>query len=158
MDPIRRILAPTDLSDLSRAGVRYALEMATLFAARVHIYYVMHLEEAAPYAFGLDEGAAMNIPVIDVKALLAERSRALAEFVTDNFKDMTANLSVHQEADMGAISDKILEKAIAIGANLIVMSTHGRTGFGHMLIGSITEQVVRRSCCPVLSICPEHLI
>ncbi len=93
--------------------------------------------------------------MIDTKALLAERSRTLAQFMTNNFKDIAANLRVRQETDMGIVSDKILEKASTIGANLIVMSTHGRTGIGHMLIGSITEQVVRNSCCPVLSIRPS---
>ncbi len=67
---------------------------------------------------------------------------------------MTQRLTVYPQIDMGAANDKILEKATEIGANLIVMSTHGRTGLGHVLIGSITEQVVRRACCPALSIRP----
>jgi universal stress protein A len=154
MDAIKKILAPTDLSDTSRAGVRYALEMAAVFGAEVHIYSVVHYEEAAPYPFGLDEGAAMHLPVVDVKTFLEERNQAVSRFIGDNFGDLLTNLSVHHATDMGIASDKILEKAVAIGANLIVMSTHGRTGLGHMLIGSITEQVVRRSSCPVLSIRP----
>lgn len=154
MDAIKRILAPTDLSDTSRAGVRYALEMAAVFGAEVHIYCVVHYEEDAPYPFGLDDGAALYIPVIDTNAFLEERNQALARFVRDNFADLAATLTLRFEIGMGAASDKILEKAAEIGADLIVMSTHGRTGLGHMLIGSITEQVVRRSSCPVLSIRP----
>ncbi len=154
MDTIKKILAPTDLSATSRAGVRYALEMAALFGAEVYIYCVAHYEAAVPYPLGLDEGASLHVPVIDVAAFLQERRQALARFVAEHFQDLTATISVYQEVDMGAVSDKILGKAAEIGANLIIMSTHGRTGLGHMLIGSITEQVVRRACCPVLSIRP----
>lgn len=154
MDAIRKILAPTDLSETSQAGVRYALELAALFGAEVHIYSAAHYEQATPYPFGLDEGAALHIPIMDTGTFLQERGHALTRFVTDNFGDLTTGLRVYQETDIGAPSDRILEKAAAIGANLIVMSTHGRTGLGHMLIGSITEQVVRRSCCPVLAIRP----
>jgi nucleotide-binding universal stress UspA family protein len=123
-----------------------------LFATQVYIYHVVLYEEVVP-SFGLDEGAALHVPMIDTKALLAERSRALPQFMASNFKDIMANLRVRQEADMGIVSDKILEKANTIGANF--MCTHGWTGIGHMLIGSITEQVVRNSCCPVLSIRPS---
>lgn len=154
MDAIRKILAPTDLSETSSAGVRYALDMAALFGAEIYIYHVVHYEEAAPYPFGLDEGAALHVPVVDVKTMLAERDHALARFIDDNFASPAATLRIHRETDMGTASNKILEKAAALGADLIVMSTHGRTGLGHMLIGSITEQVVRRACCPVLSIRP----
>jgi universal stress protein A len=154
MEAIQRILAPTDLSETSRAGVRYALDMATVFGADVYVYHVVHYDEAAPYPLGLDEGAALHMPVIDVQTVLQERSQALARFIHENFADLTAALRVHYETDMGTVSEKILEKAATLGANLIVMSTHGRTGLGHVLIGSITEQVVRRACCPVLSIRP----
>lgn len=156
MDAIKKILAPTDLSELSRAGLRYALEVATFFGAEVYVYYVVQYEETAPYPLGIDEGASLNVPIIDIKTLLEERKQALAEFMHNNFKSITANLSLHQQTDVGAVSDKILGKAAEIGANLIVMSTHGRTGIGHMLIGSITEQVVRKACCPVLSIRPQQ--
>jgi universal stress protein A len=154
MHAIKKILAPTDLSGTSRVGVRYALELAALFGAEIYIYHVVHYDEAAPYPLGLDEGASLHVPVIDIKAFLKNRHQALMRFLSDNFMDLTEDLAVHPQTDMGAASDKILEKAAEIGANLIVMSTHGRTGLGHMLIGSITEQVVRRSTCPVLSIRP----
>ncbi|HKH19599.1 MAG TPA: universal stress protein [Gammaproteobacteria bacterium] len=69
---------------------------------------------------------------------------------------MTTNISLHQQIGIDNVSNKILEKAAEINVNLIVMSTRGRTGLGHVLIGSIIEQVVRRSCCLVLSIRPQR--
>ena len=53
---------------------------------------------------------------------------------------MTTNISLHQQIGIDNVSNKILEKAAEINVNLIVMSTHGRTGLGHVLIGSIIEK------------------
>jgi nucleotide-binding universal stress UspA family protein len=52
-------------------------------------------------------------------------------------------------------SDEILQVADEIGADLIVLGTHGRTGLGRLLMGSVAEQVVRRARCPVLTV--RHL-
>jgi hypothetical protein len=80
--------------------------MAALFAAQVYIYHVVLYEEVEP-SFGLDEGAALHVSMIDTKALLAERSRTLAQFMTNNFKDITANLRVRQETDMASLATKL---------------------------------------------------
>jgi len=53
---------------------------------------------------------------------------------------------------MGAPAKNIVQEAKKEGADLIVMSTHGRTGLAHMLVGSVTEKVIRHAPCPVLSI------
>ena len=52
---------------------------------------------------------------------------------------------------MGPNAKRIVEHAETTGANLIVMGTHGRGGFGHLLLGSIAEKVVRTAKCPVLT-------
>jgi nucleotide-binding universal stress UspA family protein len=130
--------------------------MAGLLGAEVHIYHVVHLEEAVSYCLDLDEGAAVHASAMDVGALLEERTRALSRFVKDNLADCpTQGIASHQHTALGCICDKILTKTAQIDADLIVMSTHGRTGLRHMLIGSITEQVARRSTCSVLSMRPE---
>jgi len=58
------------------------------------------------------------------------------------------------EVGVGVAYQRIVEKSAAEGVDLIVMSTHGRTGFLHVLIGSVTEKVVRMAACPVLSVRP----
>ena len=57
---------------------------------------------------------------------------------------------------MGLAYKNIVERARDDGADLIVMSTHGRTGFSHVLLGSVTEKVVRTAPCAVVSIRPEE--
>jgi hypothetical protein len=67
--------------------MRYALRMAGLLGAEVHIYHIVHLKEAVPYCLDLDESAAVHASAMDVGALLEERTRALSRFVKDNLAD-----------------------------------------------------------------------
>lgn len=63
-------------------------------------------------------------------------------------------VKVRQIVEIGVPYKRIVEKAEEEGVDMIIMSTHGRSGFDHMLIGGVTEKVVRRASCPVLSIRP----
>jgi nucleotide-binding universal stress UspA family protein len=65
-------------------------------------------------------------------------------------------VEVRQKVEIGSPATNILEEAERESSDLIVMSTHGRTGLAHMLMGSVTEQVVRNACCPVFSIHPPQ--
>ena len=56
----------------------------------------------------------------------------------------------------GHAATEIVKAARELNADLIVMSTHGRTGMKHVLLGSVTEKVVRMSPCPVLTVRPEQ--
>lgn len=145
MQSIKKILAPTDLSDFSLAGIRYALEMARSEGAEVIVYHVV---EANP----LHEEGLYTRPL--GPCLIWERKRLLAEFLTENFPDLIGEANVYLEVEIGVPEKKIVEKAAGRGADEIVMSTHGRTGLLHMLVGSVTEKVVRNAGCPVWSIHP----
>ena len=147
MEKIKRILAPTDLSELSQAGVRRALEMADSQGAEVIAYHVISYEEVSlPYEGSYTESIGRWLP--------QERKKLLAEFFRENFSDVIGKATVRQEIEVGVPYDRIVEKAAAEKVDMIVMSTHGRTGLLHMLIGSVTEKVVRRAACPVLTIRP----
>jgi universal stress protein A len=63
---------------------------------------------------------------------------------------------VRQAVEFGMPVDNIVEKAANEGVDLIVMSTHGRTGLEHMILGSVTEKVVARASCPVLVVPHRH--
>ena len=78
----------------------------------------------------------------------------VAKFLQERFSDLTQKVKVQEDADFGDAYESIVKKAEEEGADMIIMSTHGRTGVGHMLVGSVTEQVVRRASCPVLSVRP----
>ncbi len=68
------------------------------------------------------------------------------------FPELLSKVKIRQEVVIGIPHERIVERAERKDVDMIVMSTHGRTGLAHMLIGSVTEHVVRRSICPVLSV------
>jgi nucleotide-binding universal stress UspA family protein len=152
MDAIETILAPTDFSKASEPGVRYALEMAASVDAEVIVYHVVQSDDDFPYPLGIGEVSSAYLPQHDLDELVNDRKKALESFVHDHFKDLLSQAKVSLNIDLGEAQDMILQKAEQDGIDMIVMSTHGRTGLGHILIGSITEHVVRRARCPVLSI------
>ena len=144
MGNIKKILAPTDFSELSQVGVRYALEMAKSLAAEVIVYHVIGVTE---------EWLASHDDFFSLKELLAERKRDLSDFLRENFADIISQVTIHREVEVGVPYKMIVEKAKE-RADIIVMSTHGKSGLPRMIIGSVTEKVVRWSPCPVLSVRP----
>jgi len=149
MEKLKKILAPTDISELSRAGVRRALEMAKSDGAEVIVYHVVR----HPILFH-DEFPSADLPLID--DIIEERKKLLEDYMKRHFADLTPGLKVSMIVEMGIHYRAILDKAHRENVDLIVMSTHGRTGLTHILIGSVTERVVREALCPVLSIRPSE--
>ena len=148
MKKIKKILAPTDLSELSQTGVRYALEMASFQGgAEVIVYHVIGYEEANPHdeTFRAESFSSW---------LLEDRRKFLAELLRDNYGELISKVKIHQQVEIGVPHQRIVEKAVEEGVDMIIMCTHGRTGLLHMLIGSVTEKAVRWAPCPVLSIRP----
>ncbi|MBM4263456.1 MAG: universal stress protein [Deltaproteobacteria bacterium] len=143
MKKVRKILAPTDLSDLSAVGVRYAMEMARELSAEVLVYRVMPLgEDWVPPR--LDSG-----PVRD---LLANETAALEKFLSEKFADELNLVEITKRVEFGAAHSNIVDAAEREGVDMIIMATHGRTGFNHILLGSVAEKVIARATCPVLVI------
>jgi nucleotide-binding universal stress UspA family protein len=151
MNKIRKILAPTDISELSKAGVRRALEMAKSDGAEVIVYHVVR----HPILFH-DDYVPMDLSLMD--EIVEERKRLLADYLKWNFADLMRDMKVSTIVEMGIPYEAILDRARKENVDLIVMSTHGRSGMIHMVIGSVTERVVRESVCPVLSIRPVEVV
>lgn len=150
METIKRILAPTDLSELSQVGVRYALNLAKAVGAEVTVYHVVSSEELLWYGEKIKEKTAFGPPY----SVLEKYQSALAQFLKTHFSELTSSVKVHAKVELGKPDENIVEEAKKEGVDLIVISTHGRTGLSHMLLGSVTEKVVRHAPCPVLSIRP----
>lgn len=142
---VKKVLAPTDFSELSRAGVSYALGMAGGLGAEVIVYHVIGPAE---------EWLASHDDFFSVKELLGERKRDLSRFLRENFAEAISKVAIRTEVEMGIPYEMILEKAAKEKADIIVMSTHGKSGLSRKIIGSVTEKVLRRAPCPVLSIRP----
>jgi nucleotide-binding universal stress UspA family protein len=142
MKKVEKILAPTDLSELSTVGLEYALELARGWGAEVTVYHVANAAELANYkASSLDD-------------LLNKHRKSLADLLNKNFAELLPLVEVRQKVEIGSPATNILEESEREGSDLIVMSTHGRTGLAHVLMGSVTEQVVRNAVCPVFSVHP----
>jgi len=158
MKKLKKILAPTDLSELSKVGVCYALEMAGSQGSEVIIYHVIGHEEAAPNFYRTThEDFSSFVDYRPVPEIVEERKSLLAKFIRENFGDIARNMTIRRGVEVGLPYKKIVEKADEEKADIIVMCTHGRTGLLHMLIGSVTEKVVRLAPCPVLSVRPTKL-
>jgi nucleotide-binding universal stress UspA family protein len=142
---LKKILAPTDLSKLSRPAVRYALELALERGAAVLVYLVISEDS---------EWIGSDDRLNPANALLAQQRERLHAFMAENFAELTNKLAVVELVEAGVPYNRIVDKAKQEHADLIVMSTHGRTGFEQVLLGSVTAKVVARAICPVLSIRP----
>lgn len=140
MKKVEKILAPTDLSELSRFGVAYALDLARGWDATVTVFHTADISELANYK-------AQSVP-----DLLKKHEKALSQFLGENFSDLLPSGKIREKVKIGPPAPNILAEAESEGSDLIVMSTHGRTGLAHMLMGSVTEQVVRNAVCPVFSV------
>ncbi|HVR16539.1 MAG TPA: universal stress protein [Candidatus Limnocylindrales bacterium] len=134
MAMLKTILAPTDFSDLSANGVRYACQLARDVGAALIIFNVV----------ALDESNAVN------KREIEQHKKRLEEFVAEKVADAGVGLKVRQMVDAGQPFGAIVDRAEKEGVDLIVMSSHGRSGLSRMLIGSVTDKILRGGSCPVL--------
>jgi universal stress protein A len=134
MAMLKSILAPTDFSDLSANGVRYACQLARDMGAALIIFNVVVL----------DESNAVN------KREIEQHKKRLEEFVAEKVADAGVGLKVRQMVDAGQPFGAIVDCAEKEGVDLIVMSSHGRSGLSRMLIGSVTDKILRGASCPVL--------
>ena len=138
---IRRILVPTDFSDAAGEAVQAAIVMARAFDAGIEILHVtaaiMFLPppaEAVPYSFLMPDLSKK------VKDRLVEESKRV----------QAAGVLCDTHSIEGTPHTEIVKRAQEIGADLIVMGSHGHGGLAHAVLGSVTERVLHRTPCPVL--------
>jgi nucleotide-binding universal stress UspA family protein len=151
MMKIKKILAPADMSSLCISGIRFALDLAQWQQSEVLIYNVLTVEET-PFPQGTEEWVAKQTESPKLKKTLEQRKKMLDDFISKEFTEVIGTTTVVQEVEIGTPYRRIVDKAAAESVDLIVMSTHGRTGLAHMLIGSVTERVLRRAPCPILAV------
>jgi nucleotide-binding universal stress UspA family protein len=147
MIEIRTILCPVDFSPGASAATEYAVSLAEKLGARVHLLHVYPLPMlAAP------DGGLMVTPEM-VTRMSTESERAISE-VAARYEGRGVEIETHVRD--GAPYSEILRRAEQVGADLIVMGTHGRSGIAHLLLGSVAEKVVRSSLIPVLTVRSER--
>jgi nucleotide-binding universal stress UspA family protein len=136
--PIRRILHPTDFSDLSRPAFELACSLARDFAAELVVVHV-----APPPVAGVVEGITVELPTgweDQARARLAQ------------VKTTDPRVSVAHRLEQGDAAREIVRVATEVKADLIVLGTHGRGGLSRLLMGSVAEVVMRNAPCPVLTV------
>jgi nucleotide-binding universal stress UspA family protein len=142
-----RILVPIDFSTCSLKGLEYAKALAKQFGSKL----VLLNSVAFQYYITSDEYARYDLPLLMQQAEQASRRqmRDLIEKTDWDGIEVTASLQI------GHAGQQICARAAGHHADLIVTSTHGTTGFKHILVGSTAEYVVRHATCPVLVV-PSH--
>jgi nucleotide-binding universal stress UspA family protein len=139
------VLCPVDFSDFSARALRRALEIAAP-GAEVVALNVVPLD--VPWSA---DGAYFPASLPSSRARVSQARADLESFVRARTSRKVTCLAVEGDA-----SQQIIEQACEHGSDLVVMGTHGLSGFERLLLGSVTEKVLRRAPCPVLSVCHER--
>ncbi len=132
------ILVPIDGSDQSDAALDHAVDLARHHGSEVHLLYVADTNR--------DSLSMQGGRIVD--ALEREGDRIVSEAVDR----VEAGIDVVDTVETGDPVETILDYAGSVGADLVVMGTHGRRGLDRYLLGSTTERVIRASPIPVLAI------
>ena len=147
MISIRKILVPTDFSAHSKDAQVWGAELAQRYDASITLVHVYQ-----PISYALPEGYVM--PSAN---LLADLEVSLGRALDDAKKQLESSpgLRVDTSLIQGVPFAEIVRFAREGAYDLIVLSTHGRTGLRHALLGSVAEKVVRKAPCPVLTVRPR---
>lgn len=137
------VVFPTDFSETSVTALHWARKMTEQLGGELHCITVVE----PPIVY-----TSMEVPtaVPTVEDLIAQAQAQMDEFVRDKLTGFT-NPPVAKVLE-GRPVDEITGYAKETGAAMVVMSTHGRSGLRHLLIGSTAEGVVRHAECPVLTV------
>lgn len=141
---LSNVLFATDFSDVSRAALPFALELARWYGGKIFVTRVVPYE---PY---------LSVPLepipVDLDMSWNREKQNMAEFVSNvSFGDIVHE-EILQRGELGeAISDLITTKRIDVA----VVGTHGRQGLKKLVLGSAAEKIYRQAACPVLTIGPE---
>ena len=141
----KTIILPIDFSTPSLAALPWARRISESLDATIHCIYVV--EEHQVYSM-LDMPVPVQIPTTQEIAEIA--SERLAKFADERLKGLDS--APQTKVLIGRPAEEIVSYADEVGAEMIVMATHGHSGIEHVILGSTTEAVLRHASCPVLSI------
>ncbi len=144
---IQTILCPTDFSEPADHALAAARSLAQQFDARLVVVHVIEPMQVVPAP------QVGTTPAFDIShylgAMREHGERLLVERVA-TLRD--ADVDADWRLAEGAVADKVVELAVAEEVDLIVIATHGRSGFKRFFLGSVADRVVHNAACPVLTI------
>jgi nucleotide-binding universal stress UspA family protein len=138
---IDNVLCPVDFSEISQHALGHAAAIARWYGARLTLLYV-----------------SVNLPTMDLPPLVledADRERLLNDLrrvAAAAARDVSVEVRI-QEA--GSVHEEVLAQLGATHADLLVIGTHGRSGFQRLFLGSVTEKLIRKADCPTLIVPPR---
>lgn len=148
MVEIRQILYPVDFSESSRRALEHAVAIARWYQAGITALHVMPIPETQP--------PILMAGVVDpqVPAPSGQRHNLEEQLRTWLEPAHQAGINTNVTIDEGSAAGRILAQVTSTHADLVVMGTHGLGGFDRLLLGSVTEKVLRKATCPVLTVPP----
>ncbi|MEP6707767.1 MAG: universal stress protein [Pyrinomonadaceae bacterium] len=147
---VRNILLPTDFSDCANFALPYAAGLARVTGASL---LCVHVVETLVPAVGYS-GMSEPLPIADISEQLEDSAEREMPRVAEC--EECAGLNVEEIIVHGDAATEIVRVAGERRVDLIVVSSHGRTGLGRMLFGSTAEAIVRHATCPVLVVKPPQ--
>jgi nucleotide-binding universal stress UspA family protein len=142
--PFKKILVPVDFSAHSKEAIKVAVDLSKRYDAELTLLHVYE-----PVALALPEGYVPYDPE-QLTQILAAFHRQLLDAKQDALALGVRSVDIQQM--QGVVESEIVDYATLGKFDLLVMGTHGRRGLQHMLLGSVTERVLRRAPCPVLTV------
>ncbi len=149
MIDIKKILVPTDFSEYSRKSIKYGISLAEQYNAEVYVLYVFDDRI-------FDESLFILYTENEMRQNRKKVYNEQLEKIVCDIHSKSPQLELHRKLKVGIAFVEIIKFAKAENIDLIIMSSHGRTGISHLLIGSTTEKVVRKAPCPVLTVRPKE--
>jgi universal stress protein A len=157
MLPFHTILCPVDFSESSYKALHSAAEIASHFQAELVLAHVLQPIPIVPAEPAYVLGAAPIMPAtsIDVNEQQKQQEMAALDRLTLAIQQLPSQMTSRIKVGLGDAAEEIVRIAESEAADLIVIATHGLTGWRHLVFGSVAEKVIRSAWQPVLVI-PTH--
>jgi len=139
---IKNILCPVDHSDCSKEALKYAVSFAIKDNSKLYLLHVIDIRT-------FDESINAMTPQIPDDKTLAQLKTKLLDCIPEEIRD---DMDVEALVVQGIPFVEIISTAKKNDVDMIVLGSHGRTGITHMMMGSVSEKVVRKAPCPVLTV------
>jgi nucleotide-binding universal stress UspA family protein len=150
MADFTRILCPVDFSEASEHAVEHAVAIGRWYSGSITALHV------------LEPWAGFEPPILfaergNLATLRSDRAHLEKLLTSFLHPAATARVPFTTRVEQGNAAEAVLKCAGELPADLIVMGSHGRAGFEHLILGSVTEKVLRHAACPVLTVPPKAM-
>ena len=154
---IRTILVPLDGSELAEGVLPYAKDLGSRLHAKVHFIQVFERETPDLLRASSDKRVAIESAIESASEQTDSKEKTASNYLSQLVSNWrAAGIDAGCTVVEGAPAVKIIETAYSLGVDLIAMSTHGHSGLGRLVSGSVADEVVREAGIPVLLVKPPH--